>query len=143
MTHFDLFSGYGGFSLALQRVYANNNLRPNELANSERPDELHNITNELQQRECLDYTTIGFSEIDKYASAVLKYHWPNTKNYGDITKINWSEVPDFDLLTGGSPCPGLVSLAKSAGLEGRSGLFYEYMRAVKEKKTEVFYLGKC
>jgi DNA (cytosine-5)-methyltransferase 1 len=140
MTHFDLFSGYGGFSLALQKVYGDNNLRPNELAGSERPKELHNTENELQQRECVDnFETIGFSEIDKYASAVLKYHWPNTKNYGDITNINWSEVPDFDLLTGGSPCQDLSIAGKRRGLEGeRSGLFYEYMRAVREKKPKYF-----
>lgn len=106
MTHFDLFSGYGGFTLASERC---------------------------------EFKTIGFSEIDKYASAVLKYHWPNTKNYGDITKINWSEVPDFDLLTGGSPCQDLSIAGKRVGLEGaRSGLFYEYMRCVKEKRPKYF-----
>lgn len=139
MKHFDLFSGYGGFSLASQKVYGNNNLRPNELADSERPEALHDTTDELQQRQCVDYTTIGFSEIDKYASAVLKYHWPQIKNYGDIKNISWSEVPDFDLLTGGSPCQDLSIAGKRAGLEGhRSGLFYEYMRAVKEKKPKYF-----
>ena len=29
---------------------------------------------------------IGFSEIDPFPSAVLNYHFPNIKNYGDITK---------------------------------------------------------
>lgn len=106
MKHFDLFSGYGGFSIAGER---------------------------------LGFETIGFSEIDKYASAVLNYHWPNIKNYGDIKKINWSEVPDFDLLTGGSPCQDLSIAGKRAGLEGkRSGLFYEYMRAVREKRPKYF-----
>ena len=139
MKHFDLFSGYGGFTLALEKVYGDNNLRPNELVNSQRPRELHDSKDELQQRECLDYSTIGFSEIDKYASAVLKYHWPNIKNYGDITKIDWAEVPDFNILTGGSPCQDLSIAGKRAGLEGaRSGLFFEYMRAVREKRPKYF-----
>lgn len=140
MKHFDLFSGYGGFSLALQKVYGDNNLRPNELADSERPKELYDTKNKLQQRKCVDnFETIGFSEIDKYASAVLKYHWPNTKNYGDIKKINWAEVPDFDLLTGGSPCQDLSIAGKRAGLNGqRSGLFYEYIKAVKIKRPRYF-----
>ena len=30
-----------------------------------------------------DWKCVGFAEIDKYASAVLKYHFPNIKNYGD------------------------------------------------------------
>lgn len=82
---------------------------------------------------------VGFSEIDKYASAVLEYHYPKTKNYGDISKINWSEVPDFDLLVGGSPCQDLSIAGKRAGLQGsRSGLFEHYVRALKEKKPQHF-----
>ena len=49
-----------------------------------------------------DWNIIGFSEIDKHASAVLRYHWPEVKNYGDVKKISYGELPDFDLLWGGS-----------------------------------------
>jgi len=106
LKQFDLFAGYGGFTIAGERC---------------------------------GFETIGFSEIDKYANAVLKYHYPNITNYYDITKINWAEVPDFDLLTGGSPCQDLSIAGKRRGLEGeRSGLFYEYMRAVREKKPKYF-----
>lgn len=42
-----------------------------------------------------DWELVGVSEVDKYASQVLAYHYPNVKNYGDITKVNWSQVPDF------------------------------------------------
>ena len=31
-----------------------------------------------------EWEPVGFSEIDKYASQVLKYHYPTVKNYGDI-----------------------------------------------------------
>ena len=46
-----------------------------------------------------DWEMVGFSEIDKYASQVLKYHYPKVKNYGDCSKIDYGEVSDFDLLT--------------------------------------------
>lgn len=142
MKHFDLFSGYGGFTLALEKIYETNitlsrnrNTRPEHGGSSQ--SLLQGGSMPTTQEP--PFATIGFSEIDKYASAVLKYHWPNTKNYGDITKIDWSEVPDFDLLTGGSPCQDLSIAGKRAGLEGaRSGLFYEYMRAVKEKRPKYF-----
>lgn len=142
MKHFDLFSGYGGFSLALKRVYeANITISRNR---GSRPKHWGSSQGLLQGGalstvEEPSFTTIGFSEIDKYASSVLKYHWHNTKNYGDITKINWSEVPDFDILTGGSPCQDLSIAGKRKGLDGeRSGLFYEYLRAVREKKPKYF-----
>jgi DNA (cytosine-5)-methyltransferase 1 len=48
----------------------------------------------------------GFSEIDPFASAVLAHHYPQIKNYGDITKHpTWGIKPgSIDLLIGGSPC---------------------------------------
>jgi DNA (cytosine-5)-methyltransferase 1 len=140
MKHFDLFSGYGGFTIALNNIYGISNEVEQRRCGQEK-DELETSLPlpSSQSNERQSAATIGFSEIDKYASAVLKYHWPNTKNYGDISKINWSEVPDFDLLTGGSPCQDLSIAGKRKGLEGaRSGLFYEYLRAVKEKKPKYF-----
>ena len=82
---------------------------------------------------------IGFSEIHTGSSAILNYHWPNIKNYGDISAIDWSTVPDFDLLIGGSPCQDLSIAGKRAGLEGeRSSLFFEYVRALREKQPAYF-----
>lgn len=60
------------------------------------------------------------------------------KHYGDITKINGSEVPLVDIVTGGSPCQDL-SIAKGnrEGLSGeRSGLFMEQIRVIKEMRNE-------
>ena len=82
---------------------------------------------------------IGFSEIDKYASMVLKYRFPNVKNYGDCTKINWKSIPNFDLLTGGSPCQDFSIAGKRAGLKGaRSSLAWEFIRCLRDKKPRYF-----
>lgn len=81
--------------------------------------------------------TIGFSEIEPHAIAVLKYHYPEIKNYGDISEI--TDLPDFDLLTGGTPCQDLSVAGKQAGLAGaRSGLFFQYIRLLKEKQPANF-----
>ena len=83
--------------------------------------------------------TIGFSEIDKYANAVLNYHYPNIKNYGDITKIKTEDLPTVDIITGGSPCQDLSVAGKGAGLNGeRSGLFFYFIRLIKEKQPLYF-----
>ena len=82
---------------------------------------------------------VGFSEIDRYASSVLTYKFPNIKNYGDITKIGWKDVPDFDILVGGSPCQDFSVAGKRAGIEGsRSGLFSCYIQALEEKQPAYF-----
>lgn len=83
--------------------------------------------------------TINFSEIDKYATAVLKYRFPSIKNLGDITKIKPEDLPDVDIITGGSPCQDLSVAGKGAGLNGeRSGLFFHFIRLIKEKQPMYF-----
>ena len=44
------------------------------------------------------------SEIDPYASRVLKKHWPEVPNHGDIKTIDWGTVEPPDVICGGYPC---------------------------------------
>lgn len=86
-----------------------------------------------------EYECIGFAEIDKWCSWVLRYNFPNIPNYGDLTKLDLSAIEDFDLLVGGSPCQGLSTAGKMKGLvDPRSNLFYEYIRVLKEKQPKYF-----
>jgi len=50
------------------------------------------------------FETKCFSEIDTYASAVLRKHWPDVPNLGDITKADFMPYSGATLLTGGWPC---------------------------------------
>lgn len=83
------------------------------------------------------------SEIDKYAIEVTQKNHPHTTQLGDVKEINKDFVGGgFDLLIGGSPCQDL-SIAKKnrKGLDGeRSGLFWEYVRILKEVKPKYFVL---
>ena len=86
-----------------------------------------------------DWECVGFSEIDKYANMVLKYHYPNIKNYGDINAIDWNKIPNFDLLVGGSPCQDLSMAGRRKGLAGeRSGLFFAFTKALRDKLPDYF-----
>lgn len=56
-------------------------------------------------------------------------------NLGDVTKIDWSTVPDVDCITGGTPCQDFSHLRTRKGLEGeKSSLLYTFIEAVKAKK---------
>lgn len=52
------------------------------------------------------YELVGWSEIDPYAIQAHDALYPQwaDRNYGDISKIDWSQVPDFDLFTYSFPC---------------------------------------
>jgi DNA-cytosine methyltransferase len=78
-------------------------------------------------------------EIDKYAIQVSKKNHPEIEHLGSVVGLN---PPKIDLLIGGSPCQDL-SIAKKnrKGLDGdRSGLFWEYVRILKEAKPKWFIL---
>lgn len=59
------------------------------------------------------WTTIGFSEIDLYATKILKRHWPDVPNYGDIRNVKGIKC---DLITGGFPCQPFSLAGKRLGV---------------------------
>ena len=84
---------------------------------------------------------IGFSEIDKYAIQIYNKHFPSHKNYGDITKINASELPNFDLICGGFPCQSFSIAGKRKGFDDTRGtLFFDIARIIKEKRPRYILL---
>ena len=78
-------------------------------------------------------------EFDEAPSKILKHHWPDTPNYGDITAVDWSTVPSVDVLTGGFPCQDVSLAGARKGLtEGtRSGLWSHYAEAIRQLKPEL------
>lgn len=57
ITHYDLFAGIGGFSIALEEVFSD---------------------------EAIEHI---FCEWDGFCTAVLKKHWPEAEYWGDITEL--------------------------------------------------------
>ena len=73
--------------------------------------------------------TVAFCEIDRYASKVLKKHWPHVPNLGDVTT---AEFPHAEVVAAGFPCQDISNAGKRAGISGeRSGLWREVVRAIR------------
>lgn len=82
------------------------------------------------------------SEIKEHAIKVTQSNYPNTIQLGDVTKIKADDLPKIDLLIGGSPCQDFSQANKERkGLDGeKSGLFFQYLRLLKELKPKYFLL---
>lgn len=117
---FTAFSGYDSQCLALDRI------------KRDYPD--------------FDYELVAWSEIDKYAIQAHDALYPQwaDRNYGDISKIDWSQVPDFDLFTYSSPCQDFSNAGlQKGGTEGsgtRSSLLWECRRAIVAKRPKYLLL---
>jgi DNA (cytosine-5)-methyltransferase 1 len=102
------------------------------------------------------------SEIEPFPIRVTRARFPNMKHYGDISAINGANLPEVDLITGGSPCQDMSIAGKRAGMSKhcptcgyqtignadedkcpecgaeleytRSGLFMEQIRIIKEMR---------
>ena len=108
MKCFSMFSGIGGFDLALQN---------------------------------LGHEMIGACEIDRYARQIYAKQFPGVKIWEDATKINPTELPEFELLCAGFPCQAFSMAGKRLGFEDTRGtLFYEIARIAREKKPSYLFL---
>jgi len=128
IKYFSMFTGVGGFELGFSNISKTKR-------NKFRGDEKDSRSIESIKLARQQFTCVGFSEIDKYASELLKQKFPNIKNYGDATKINPTELPDFNLLVGGFPCQAFSIAGKRKGFEDTRGtLFHEIVRILEVKR---------
>lgn len=115
----DLFAGIGGFHLALHDLDA----------------------------EC-----VFASEIDRYARITYEHNHKTispelfeTGNFaGDITQVDYTQIPDFDILCGGFPCQPFSQAGYKRGFHdgknNRGNLFFEIVEILKIKKPDAFFL---
>lgn len=93
-----------------------------------------------------DYELVGWSEIDANAIKAHNLVYPQwaDRNYGDISKIDWTKVPDFDFFTFSSPCQDFsMAGLQRGGEEGsgtRSSLLWECEKAIREKKPKYMFM---
>ena len=112
---FEAFAGYGSQAMALKRLQ-------------------HDFPDRIK------FEFVGISEIEPYAIAAYNAVHGDTPNFGDISKIDWVQVPDFDLFTYSFPCQDISTAGRQKGfIEGsgsRSSLLWECRRAIEAKRPK-------
>lgn len=115
-TFIDLFAGIGGFHTAF-----------------------HNLGGEC----------VFASEWDANARKTYEANYKKTNpelfkngNFaGDITKVKPTDIPDFDILTGGFPCQPFSQAGFKKGFEDTRGtLFFNIAQIIKKKKPKAFFI---
>jgi len=80
------------------------------------------------------------SEIDKHAIKVTQTNFPDTVQLGSVVDVKAEILPKIDLLIGGSPCQSFSIAGNKEGFDGKSGLFFEWLRLLKETQPKHFLL---
>lgn len=89
----------------------------------------------------ISYGKYYASEIDKHAIKVTQHNYPDTIQLGSVTEIKVTDLPQIDLLIGGSPCQGFSFAGKGLNFEDpRSKLFFEFVRLLKDCNPKYFLL---
>jgi site-specific DNA-cytosine methylase len=93
-------------------------------------------------RAGVEYDKYYASEIKPHAINITQHNYPNTIQLGDIKELKGDDLPKIDLLFGGSPCQDFSRANKvQKGVDGeKSGLFWEYIRVLREVKPTYFLL---
>ena len=85
-------------------------------------------------------TCVFSSEWDKFAQKTYSVNFGEIPS-GDITKIEASSIPDFDILLGGFPCQPFSQAGLKKGFaDTRGTLFFEIERIIQEKRPKAFLL---
>ena len=88
------------------------------------------------------FKSLGFSEIDKEAIKTYKifYDTANEQDFGDLTRIQAANLPDFDLIISGFPCQTFSIVGKRAGLndQNKGQIIFHLAEILKVKQPKFF-----
>lgn len=87
------------------------------------------------------FTTVWANDFDEDACETHRAWSKAIVVHGDITKIDLSDIPDSDVITGGFPCQGF-SLAGPRKIDDKRNVLYKYFVRLVEKKQPYAFVAE-
>ena len=86
----------------------------------------------------LGWKPVAFSEIERFPSEVLKHHYPDVPNVGDMTKFKeWNFESNIDVFVGGTPCQSFSVAGLRKGLDDpRGNLMLTYLAIANQYRPK-------
>jgi len=85
----------------------------------------------------LGWQAVAFGEIEKFPSQVLAHHYPDTPNWGDMTKFKEWQDADVNVFVGGTPCQSFSVAGLRKGLDDpRGNLMLTYLAIAARYRPE-------
>ncbi len=81
----------------------------------------------------MGWTNVFHTEWNEFGQKVLQHHFPNSIQYHDIIKTDYSiHNGDIDIITGGFPCQPFSLAGKRKGTDDERYLWHEMLRAIQQ-----------
>ena len=91
--------------------------------------------------EASGHECVGSCEIDDNARKIYAKNFGHEPEWGDATKVNPEELPNFSILCAGFPCQSFSLAGHRGGFEDTRGtLFFEIIRIAREKQPSILFL---
>lgn len=86
----------------------------------------------------MGWETKAWCEINPFCQKILRYHFPESEGFEDITKTDFTKYANtIDILTGGFPCQPFSVAGNRAGQEDNRYLWPQMLRAIRETKPRI------
>ena len=129
-----MFGGIGGFRYGLEKA---GGCRQKKKLSKQRSRNAISKSNKRQYT----FNCVWYCDIDKYAVQTYNKNFKENYEPTDITTIEPSDIPDFDMLCGGFPCQSFSIAGKRKGFKDTRGtLFFEICRIASKKKPRLIFL---
>lgn len=92
---------------------------------------------ELELLKRPDFELAFVADDNKFCSQVLAYIHPEVPNLGCVQKADYPNIPDCDIIMGGTSCQNFSEQGDRKGLEGvKSKLFYDFAKIIQSKQPK-------